>query len=620
MKASEIFLQSTPSTRRPEPVSWGEDNFRNPSSSLSERFNCSLTPWVRDVIACGVDVYTRICTFIKPVQSGGSSAGELLLLYWIMFNHGLLQYNWSKNGRALDRWKSRVKRLLESSPPVAEKLSNLGRWDAVNCEVDFGNVLFRMQGTYEGDNLDSDTIPLQINEEVHAWEPGKLQKARNRSTAVWNYKSIDISNAGDKGDQLDEAFQSGTAQHWEVKCPGCGRFHVMRTRWSDTQPELGGLRYDANGCRRPNGSYDYGKLLPTIRYQFPCGFEMPDDVSARRKLSLTGRYGEPTNPGSPKDAAGNYAHRSFTLEAVSVDYIPWVQLIQQKHVALRAWKLGDMKPFQVYCRERECKFVDPMDRPLAKPLEVVKETKKDRSGMISRAARLAQIDFQEGEGRELPHWWLSIYDVDAKANVLLVFEGKCEDDIDVIDALKRHEVNPICVVVDSSYKAKQRIYDFCLRHGFNALKVDGKERGSSRREYVHKAGDFEGCAMAWSEPEELWLIAGKDMPSGAAIEPEFFHVSDQGAQDLLNEIRSSTTSRFEIPADASEEYKAHFSAWSLDKHIVPMTNQEIPMWKKATEKAPDHLYKCATYLAVQIQMLRLTPSLVLSPKQINAPK
>lgn len=610
MTVPQVWIESIPGDT-PDPITWGESWFRNPKSTLSKQFNCNLTPWIRDVVKYGTDNETRIVTFVKPVQSGGSSAGELLLLFWILFSRGMLQYNWSKDGRALDRWRSRIKTLLESCKPISDRLKLSS---AVNCEVDFGNVLLRVQGVFEDDNLDSDTISLQINEEVHSWEAGRLQKARNRCTAVWNYKSVDISNASDQGDQLYEAFHRGTCQTWEVQCPDCGRFHEMRTRWDDHKPELGGLRYNADGCRLPGGRYDYAKLAPTIRYQFPCGFQMPDDTAARTRLSLSGRFGPPKNPGSMKDRTGKfYTHRSLIVPgAVAVDYIPWVEIVEKKHLARRAFMAGDHKPWQVYLREVECIFVDPMDRPTAKPLEIVKETKKDRSGMISRAARLAQIDFQEGEGRELPHWWLSIYDVDAKANVLLVFEGKCEDDIDVIDALKRHEVNPICVVVDSSYKAKQRIYDFCLRHGFNALKVDGKERGSSRREYVHKAGDFEGCAMAWSEPEELWLIAGKDMPSGAAIEPEFFHVSDQGAQDLLNEIRSSTTSRFEIPADVSEEYKTHFSAWSLDKHIVPMTNQEIPMWRKATEKAPDHLYKCATYLAVQIQMLRLTPSLVLN--------
>src|SRR5207245_1234492 len=105
-------------------------------------------------------------------------------------------------------------------------------------EVDFGNVFFRMQGAFIPDNLDSDTIPLQINEEVHAWEPGHLKKARNRSTAVWNFKSGDISNAGKRGDQLDQAFSDGTMQYWQVKCPGCGEYHAMQTKWNPEKPNL----------------------------------------------------------------------------------------------------------------------------------------------------------------------------------------------------------------------------------------------------------------------------------------------------------------------------------------------------------------------------------------------
>jgi hypothetical protein len=483
--------------------------------------------------------------------------------------------------------------LIEQCKPVKRKLDLLPRYDAVNCEIDFGNVFFRMQGVFEDDNLDSDTIPLQINEEVHSWEPGKLQKARNRGTAVWNFKSIDISNAGHKDDQLHEAFKNGTAQHWEVKCPGCGRYHAMRARWDDRAPELGGLRYDSTGCKLEDGRYDYKKLAPTIRYQMPCGYTVREDTTARRSLSLSGRYGNATNTGATVE------HKSFTLEAVSVDYIPWLSLIKQKHRAHKAWKDGDMKPWQVYLKERECRFVDPAERPMAKPLEVVATIKKDRAGMPNRLFRFAELDFQEGEGSELPHWWLLIADVDKDCNVLVVYEGKCEGDSEAVDVIRRHDVRPICVVVDSSYKAKQRIYDFCLRHGFNALKVEG----GRDREYKHE----DGSVHCWSPPEPLWQRAGRGEPTreNELEEPEFWLVADQGAQDLLNHIRAGEGRKFDLPSDISEDFKKHFSCWSLEAHKVPMTNEVKMIWKKSKDSAPDHLYKASTYLAVQCEMAEL---------------
>jgi hypothetical protein len=338
-------------------------------------------------------------------------------------------------------------------------------------------------------------------------------------------------------------------------------------------------------------------MAGTIRYQMPCGYLVRDDNDERRVLSLSGRYSEPQNMGSRKDKTGeHYIHRSFSLEAVAVDYSPWIELIQKKNIALRAWKLGDMKPWKVYQQERECRFVDPTERPMAKPLELI-AAKKDREGMKNRVARFAQLDYQEGEGTEAPHWWLSIWDVDKDCNAQLVYEGKCEGDSEAVDVIKRHEVKPICVVVDSSFKAKMRVYDFCLKHGYNAIKVEGRD------EYVHT----NGSVHCWSEPEPLWRRAGRDEPTREEEleEPEFFLVSDQGAQDLLNHLRAGEGRRFDIPSDVSDDFKKHFAAWQLEQKKVPLTNEVRMVWKKSSENARDDLYKTSTYFAVQCEMADL---------------
>jgi hypothetical protein len=76
------------------------------------------------------------------------------------------------------------------------------------------------------------------------------------------------------------------AQQWEVKCQGCGLFHVMQTRWDDKRPDLGGLRYDA----AKDADYDYQQIISTLRYQMPCGYLVREDTAQRRALSLSGRW------------------------------------------------------------------------------------------------------------------------------------------------------------------------------------------------------------------------------------------------------------------------------------------------------------------------------------------
>ena len=113
-----------------------------------------------------------------------------------------------------------------------------------------------------------------------------------------------------------------------------------------------------DGCRLADGGYDYNKLESSIRFQMPCGYEVRDEPRARRALSLSGRYGVPRNPGAKT------SQPSYTLEAVAVDYISWLSLIQEKHAALRALRLGDPEPYRRYVTERECRFWDQEDRPV----------------------------------------------------------------------------------------------------------------------------------------------------------------------------------------------------------------------------------------------------------------
>ncbi|WP_230685812.1 hypothetical protein, partial [Streptococcus pneumoniae] len=89
--------------------------------------------------------------------------------------------NWSNDKRADERWDSKIENVIKSCNGVAEKYAQAKV--SKRGEVDFGTCYFRMQGAFNPDNLDSDSIRFQINEEVHAWEAGHLAKARKRTTA-----------------------------------------------------------------------------------------------------------------------------------------------------------------------------------------------------------------------------------------------------------------------------------------------------------------------------------------------------------------------------------------------------------------------------------------------------
>jgi hypothetical protein len=578
----------------PPIIEWAESNVILASSARSKYFNAGITPWIREPIERMVDLTTRCVTFMKPVQSGGSTFGEVVMLYWIMFWRGFLQYNWSNDKRSDERWASRIRPLFEQCLPEKFAKSTIsGKGD-----VDFGNVFFRMQGVFVSSNLDSDTIPLQLNEEIHDWEKGHLKKAEGRSTAVWNFKRGNISNAGVRKDQLDQAHREGTMQQWEVWCPGCKKYHVLRTKWDEKRPDLGGLRYDATNCRRGFFEYDYNKMRTTIFYSMPCGFRVPnEDLIMRRGLSTSGKWSDPRNTGAL------LSNRSYSYDAVIVDYIDWMTLIQKKHEALKSRAYGDIAPWIKYCQEQECIPYDPNDVPSMNVTSVVTGLKKSREGLPAPRLRLFSLDRQQGEAKkgELPYWWLCIRDFKVEGGKLksrLVYEDKHEMDQDVIARLDEHKCNRWQGCADSGDDTTY-VYTFCIKYGINAIK------GGKTIFYTHD----DQSRHIYSQERPLHVMLNRppnfdyvevETNEGVVLmpdprEPMFWLYSKQGIRERLHSLRTYTD--YQTPDDVSDEYKSHQEAEQREERIIPSDGSRVYEWVQYKDRNDQFVNEC--YIAMQ---------------------
>lgn len=563
---------------------WGRKHVRLIGSARKQCFDPDISPWTGAPLECTDDGVTRICTFVKPVQSGGSVVGEVALSRRIAKGvGGELQYNWEDDIKALERWDKRIVRILQANPEVT-KFWPVGRHQAKKGLVIFPHCSLTVQGTFNPSNLDSDSISFQINEEVHNWEPGHLAKAYKRTTAVWNSFILNISNAGSIGDQLHQAFTAGTQECWEVKCPGCGLFHAMHTaEHKDGRP--GGLKYDSEKCKREDGSYDYNKLAGTIYYEFDCcGHRLRDDVTERRQLSVGGKYCDPRNAGA------HLSHRSFTLEAVSIDYISFLLLIQEKHEALRALKYGDPEPYKRYIQERECRFWDPSDRPLISKLEVATGLRKSREGLKERVLRGMSIDKQRGQAEkgETPHYWVVIRDWAANADNQLVFEGKVQLDDDLEILRERYEVDPRFVLIDSGWAAS-KVYQLCALYGYAAIK------GDDRMSWPHKLDNGQRVQRIYSPTQHIDPFEGDNQGRAGKTEIDLILYSKQGIRDRYAWLRSAGHVKCLVPEDVSVDYRMHHETEIQQEFHHPKTGQSYHLWVKVHEKARNDLFVCECY-------------------------
>lgn len=617
MTATQQLYKGAPPSRPTDIIAWAEKNVRLKGSVISETFDRNNAPWLIEPIQRCMDSETRIVTLIKPVQTGGSAAGLIVACAWARWGWNLIQYNWeNQTPKAENRWDKVILPTLRACLDLQWKG---GRFDDAGMEAEFVNSFIRCQGVLGEGKLSSDPVPRQINEEIHDWPAGHLSMARGRQTAVFNPKAFDISNAGlaipknYKSDgsgnyQLHEAFLNGTQQHWEVKCPGCGLYHEMHTRWDDKHPELGGLRYDTEGCKRADGTFDYNRLEGTIFYQMPCGYKVHNNRRERRALSSSGRYSDPKNTGA------HLSHRSYNYDAVAVDYIDWLVLVQEKHAALRARKHGDKKPWEKYITERECRFYSEDDAPLVGIVVTSQKIKKNRDGLRKHpdfATRLAAADRQRGHKArgELSHYWLVIEDVLSSCDSQVVFEGLVQTDSELVAVLDDHGVPHNCCFVDASWDTKH-ILEMCYRNGLNAFQANASHKGSFlhsdgiRRFYSdEKAIHAElntSPRFDYSPTKDGWVMSPNEpiviSYNKAGLLANHFLIRDHKMNVLASNPKATPADYItrEIPGDVSEEFTHQCESWERVTLTKPATKDDVEGFQKVRDE--DHLLMCLGYI------------------------
>lgn len=588
-----MMRQGVPPPPEKSVVKWAEEHVRLKGSARSERFQCDITPWLRVPIECLDDGYTRSVTYVKPIQSGGSVVGEIALCRWIScWTNGDLQYNWEDDDKADARWKKRTEPILTKCQPVKARWPSKGvgeRSKAVVGMVNFPHLNLTSQGVFTSKNLDSDSIRGQVNEEMHNWKPGMKAKADGRLTAFWNSIQVNISNAGMVGDQLHRAYEQGTKELYQAWCPGCRKFHFMQTKWDDKKPQLGGLRYDADGCRLDNGDYNYLKMLSTIRYQMPCGFEVRDTPGERRLIALQGRYSEPTNQGA------TMFHRSFNYDGIVVDYIPFLNFIKDKHEALRAKRAGDIEPFKRYVQERECRFWNPEEAMDYAPIDITSGVRKSRTGWPDADGRCATIDRQQGRqaAGEVPHYWVLIEDWKNTGDNLVLYEGMVVTEPELISLLVAYEVPHKNVLIDSGWDT-EHVYGLCVKYGWKALKGD---KAKHYEVEVKRGGKMVKERRLWMR--SAGLIDVKVMQDGKSFHTKIYLIfySKNGLLDRLQWLEGEGAGHIKsvIPEDVSEDYHKHCQNMTRVKRGSDVDGLPNFNWEKVNPKGRNDLKMCRAY-------------------------
>lgn len=597
----------------PPIIEWAEANVHL-NGAKGAMYSAAETPWTRLPIELCFQPGTRKVTFVKPTRTGGTAAGHVVLCGWTKTAMGQIQYNWPTDTKAEDIWDKEFEPILDRTLHYRDLLAD--RFKARKGLVLFPNCSLSVQGVFSEGALDSDTVPYQVNEEIHAWAHGMLAKAYGRGDACDFPIRFNISNAGLEGDQLHTAYKDGTMRQWEVHCPGCKKYHVMRVRWDERHPEHGGLWYDREKSKRGPSDYNYNTVHQTIRYKMPCGHEIPNDITARRTLSDSGRYSDPQNTGALP------GEESLTYQAVACHTMNWVDIIKRRNNALAARRTGDEDSYKKYVQEVECEFYSPDKIPFHGNVVTTPTAVKNRTGLPAEAARPFAFDWQQGFKHlgELTHYWGVIESVRQDCSAQVLWAGKVEDENELLLVLKDHHITEECGLADGfidASKNTKHILSFCYRAGINAVQgnasgkgtwrwPDGTQRYYSPKKYIYREVGMPpkydlvlvrdpktGTVIMGEHPDEPYII----MYNKAGLLKNHFYLREMKANVLALTPDATPDQYIEriIPADIGEDYLNHHEAWERDHTALAAKKMgEVEGFKKV--RRADHLMSCTTYI------------------------
>src|SRR5690348_7449245 len=106
-----ILERAIPDAEPADIIAWAEDVDIQVNGASFQR---DKVPQIIEPMRAMVDVDTQTGTLVKPVQSAGSTAAEIVVGYWSRFRNGQIQFNWQDDGVSEWRWKSRILPMLES--------------------------------------------------------------------------------------------------------------------------------------------------------------------------------------------------------------------------------------------------------------------------------------------------------------------------------------------------------------------------------------------------------------------------------------------------------------------------------------------------------------------------
>ncbi len=579
------------------------------AKSFRGRYDVNNLPWTREILRAFRDPFVREETVLMPPQEGGkTTAAEVCLAWRIDQAPAPMAFNSVTNVKA-KRWsETRWEQLQTYCPKLSERFSSNKNKKKKELVIFKDGTFLLIQGAEVPANRQSDSVEVQINDELQLWDTPWHGQMKTRTRAYRaTRKILNLGLGSNVGSELHAAFVEGNQLEWCHHCPHCGRPFEYVFQYKHPKNNV---RFDLNTVvTHPDGRLDLTEFAKTI-YTFctweHCSEKILYDFDLWKKMNASGKY-VARNPGADPQLVSIHVNSfALGLRPWSEILTPWVRLnlrggifnteVLRDFITQELLEFWEDRPIVV---NQEIRLGEYTSADVRRP-PVFDAEKKCVSGWKDEYIRLMACDNQRGAKGDIPHRWYVVRAFARDGRSRQVYCGR----INEWPALKAKAVElgvpewtiqrpGPWVVCDRRYDPVD-VDDQCA-----AFKWYGT-LGAEQEEFVHneKGSPFEGKRMQFSEDRAIDV--GYGTQKQGRRHAMYFLWSTQKVQDYLAALRGGKAEAWELPADLGTfcpEYVEHINSHRQQIQEWGKTKQEIRVWYKLSGWE-DHLYDCESQLVV----------------------
>jgi hypothetical protein len=427
-------------------------------------------------------------------------------------------------------------------------------------------------------NLQSKTARRVNCDEVYLWKQGFLKEAKKRCTKYWNKKIFKVSTAGDKGQDLDVEFESGTKEEWHLGCPNCQKLSF---------PKLERLKWDNEGCKNQDGSYDLSRLMESVRYECEhCLTRFVHTSEFAKKANDIGGYVRTNFQSAPRC-------RSFRWNALCLPphEVSHGQLVVEFVLATQDSRNGNDLPLKEFLQKRMAESWNPHQFSESKFLPTTPEGE-----WPDEKHRFGTVDVQRD------HFWVLIRAWSSDGRSRALWFGRSETWAEVQEKLDEYKVDPGFVLVDSGFNTEEVYSECALRNSVKTFNggasrdwwgwLATKGEGLANKSYKHSIGKGRVVLQPYGKPQYVKSKIGDSSQRNLYCKLVLW--SNNAVKDITVKLRDGKGAEW-LGLDDKDWQEGQFSERKV-RVRKGMTTREV--WQQIG-KRPNHAWDCEQLQTLQ---------------------